>query len=100
MRGIRPYSSLRRQRGVSLFIVIVFVMMSMLLALWGARTSLFNEMIVGNDADYQRAYEASFARCYRTKAVGKAMAKRADDKDSKALVAKTLFHPERVKTND
>ena len=61
MRGIRPYSSLRRQRGVSLFIVIVFVMMSMLLALWGARTSLFNEIIVGNDADYQRAFEAAQA---------------------------------------
>lgn len=61
MRGIPPYNSLRRQRGVSLFVVIVFVMMSMLLALWGARTSLFNEMIVGNDADYQRAFEAAQA---------------------------------------
>ena len=50
--------------------------------------------------DYQRAYEASFSRCYRTKAVGKAMAKRADDKDSKALVAMTRFHPERVKTKN
>ena len=33
----------------------------MLLALWAARTSLFNEMIVGNDADYQRAFEAAQA---------------------------------------
>lgn len=51
----------KRQRGISLFIVVVLVMLSMLLALWGSRTSLFNEMIVGNDADYQRAFEAAQA---------------------------------------
>lgn len=50
-----------RQRGVSLLVVIVLVMLSMLLALWGSRTALFNELIVGNDADYQRAYEAAQA---------------------------------------
>ncbi len=50
-----------RQRGVALFVVIVFVMLSMLLALWASRTSLFSEMVVGNDADYQRAYEAAQA---------------------------------------
>jgi len=50
-----------RQRGISLFVVIVFVMLSMLLALWASRTSLFNELVVGNDADYQRAFEASQA---------------------------------------
>ena len=50
-----------QQRGVALFVVIVFVMMSMLLALWGSRTSLFTEMVVGNDADYQRAFEAAQA---------------------------------------
>lgn len=53
--------SQRRQQGVSLFVVIVFVMLSMLLALWAARSALFNEMIVGNDADYQRALEAAQA---------------------------------------
>lgn len=36
-------------------------MLSMLLALWASRTSLFNEMVVGNDADYQRAFEAAQA---------------------------------------
>ena len=46
---------------MSLFIVIVFVLLSMLLALWAARTSLFNEIVVGNDADYQRAFEAAQA---------------------------------------
>ncbi len=55
-RPLRP-----RQRGVALFVVIVFVMLSMLLALWASRTSLFNEMVVGNDADYQRAFEAAQA---------------------------------------
>ncbi|RMA61258.1 type IV pilus assembly protein PilX [Acidovorax sp. 100] len=51
----------KHQRGVALFVVIVFVMLSMLLALWASRTSLFNEMVVGNDADYQRALEAAQA---------------------------------------
>lgn len=49
----------QQQRGIALFVVIVFVMLSMLLALWASRTSLFNEMVVGNDADYQRAFEAT-----------------------------------------
>ena len=51
----------RRQRGVALFVVIVFVMLSMLLAIWSSRTALFGEMLVGNDADYQRAFEAAQA---------------------------------------
>lgn len=54
-------STAARQRGIALFVVIVFVMLSMLLALWASRTSLFNEMVVGNDADYQRAMEAAQA---------------------------------------
>ncbi len=57
---IQP-TRLRQQRGVALFVVIVFVMLSMLLALWASRTSMFNEMVVGNDADYQRAFEAAQA---------------------------------------
>lgn len=58
-----PQRPVRRhtQRGIALFIVIVFVMLSMLLALWASRTSFFNEMIVGNDTDYQRAFEAAQA---------------------------------------
>lgn len=50
-----------QQRGVALFTVIVFVLLSMLLAMWASRSSLFNEMVVGNDADYQRAFEAAQA---------------------------------------
>jgi len=48
-----------RQRGVSLLVVLVFVMLSMLLTVWASRTSLFTEMVVGNDADWQRAFEAA-----------------------------------------
>ncbi len=51
----------RRQRGISLFVVMVMVLLSTLLALWASRTSLFNEMITGNDSDYQRAFEAAQA---------------------------------------
>lgn len=49
------------------------------------------------DPDYQRAYEAAFTRCYRTRAVGWAMKGRENDADSRALVASTRFHPDRVK---
>jgi len=58
---IRCTPALPRQRGVALFAVVVFVMLSMLLALWASRTALFHEMIVGNEADYQRAYAAAEA---------------------------------------
>lgn len=59
-----PYTSntkntSRHQQGIALFVVIIFVMLSMLLALWASRTAIFNEMVVGNDADYQRAFEAA-----------------------------------------
>lgn len=53
--------TLSKQHGATLYVVIVLVMLSMLLALWASRTSIFGEMIVGNDADYQRAFEAAQA---------------------------------------
>lgn len=49
------------------------------------------------DPANQHAYEAAFSRCYRTKTIGRAMDSRSNDRDSKALVASTIFHPERVK---
>ena len=61
LRARQPHRDRRSQRGVALFVVIVFVLMSMLLALWASRTSMFNELVVGNDADYQRAFEAAQA---------------------------------------
>lgn len=59
--NIKNIAGTHGQRGVSLFVVIVFVMLTMLLALWASRTSYFNELVVGNDADYQRAFEAAQA---------------------------------------
>jgi type IV pilus assembly protein PilX len=49
----------RRQRGISLFVVMVIVLLASLLAVWAARSTLFGEMVVGADADYQRAFEAA-----------------------------------------
>lgn len=49
------------QRGVALFVVLVLVMLSMLLALWASRSALFNQMVISNDADYQRAFAAAQA---------------------------------------
>ena len=62
-QGLNQAHTARRknQQGIALFVVIVLVMLSMLLALWASRTSLFGEMLVGNDADYQRTFEAAQA---------------------------------------
>ena len=54
-----PSRTSHHQHGVALFVVIVVVLLSSLLVMWGARTSLFNELVVGNDADYQRAFAAA-----------------------------------------
>lgn len=54
-------ASRRHQGGISLLIVIVIVLLTMLMAVRAARTALFNERIVGNDADYQRTFEAAQA---------------------------------------
>jgi type IV pilus assembly protein PilX len=53
--------SRHQQRGVSLVIVLVMVMLSMLLVLGGTRMTVLNEALVGNDSDYQRAFEAAQA---------------------------------------
>ncbi|RYF84279.1 MAG: pilus assembly protein [Comamonadaceae bacterium] len=50
-----------RQRGIALVIVVVLVLVSALLALWGFRSTALNEAVVGNDADYLRAFEAAQA---------------------------------------
>lgn len=64
MRLIRTASSRPgklQQRGAALFIVLVLVLLAMLLGLWASRASLFNELVVSNDADYQRAFETAQA---------------------------------------
>ncbi|MDB5827150.1 MAG: hypothetical protein JWQ73_1370 [Variovorax sp.] len=50
-----------RQQGISLFVVMVVLLLSMLLVLWSSRTALFNELLTGTDSDYQRALEAAQA---------------------------------------
>lgn len=50
-----------RQKGIALYVVIVLVLLSMLLALWASRSALFGEVVVGNDADYRRTFEAAQA---------------------------------------
>jgi type IV pilus assembly protein PilX len=54
-------NSSANERGVSLLVVMVVLLLSMLLVLWASRTALFNEMVTGNDSDYQRAHEAAHA---------------------------------------
>ena len=51
----------KNQQGISLFVVLIIVLLSTLFVLWSSRKALFNEMVVGNDADYQRAFEAAQA---------------------------------------
>lgn len=51
----------KTQQGAALYIVVVLVLLSMLIALWASRSAIFNELVAGNDADYQRAFESSQA---------------------------------------
>ena len=48
-----------KQRGVSLLVVMVMMLLSSLLVLGGSRVSLMSEFLAGNDTDYQRAFEAA-----------------------------------------
>lgn len=50
-----------QQRGVTLVVVLVAVLLSALLVLWASRATLFSEMVVSNDADYQRAFQVAQA---------------------------------------
>lgn len=49
------------EKGIALFIIIIFVLLSTLLATWASRSAIFNEIILSNEADYQRAFEAAQA---------------------------------------
>ncbi|MGJ7486764.1 pilus assembly PilX family protein [Variovorax sp. LT2P21] len=57
----KAISSIQNQRGISLFVVLVMVLLTTLLVLWSSRTALLNELISGVDSDYQRALEAAQA---------------------------------------
>jgi type IV pilus assembly protein PilX len=56
-----PRHDLRRQRGVSLFIVLVVLLMVLILVLGGLMVTNMNESIVGNQADARRTYGAAEA---------------------------------------
>jgi len=57
----RHHQSLRRQRGVSLFIVLIILILALILVLGGLMVANMNESIVGNQADAQRTYSAAQA---------------------------------------
>lgn len=49
------------QRGFSLITVLVVLLLSLLLAFWSLRTLHLQEILTGNDGDYQRALQAAHA---------------------------------------
>ncbi|MEJ8292503.1 pilus assembly protein PilX [Delftia tsuruhatensis] len=55
------YPRPRHQQGIALYTVLIIVVLSMLLALWASRTAWFSEIVLGNDVDYQRTFEAAQA---------------------------------------
>lgn len=51
----------KSQQGVTLIVVLVMLLLTTLLILGSARLNLISERLAGNNADYQRAYEAAEA---------------------------------------
>jgi len=60
-RSIKQHRPLRHQRGVSLFIVLVIMLLSLIVVLGGLAAANLNESIVGNQSDSQRAFGAAEA---------------------------------------
>ncbi|OGB21179.1 MAG: hypothetical protein A3I66_20405 [Burkholderiales bacterium RIFCSPLOWO2_02_FULL_57_36] len=50
-----------RQRGISLIMVMLIMVLVVLTSLGASRSSFFNETVTGNEADYNRAYMAAEA---------------------------------------
>lgn len=61
MPPARRVAPATRHRGVALLVVLVFVLLSALLALGSARTAMINESLAGNLTDQQRAFMAAEA---------------------------------------
>ena len=59
--SILRHPARHRQRGVSLFIVMVILLLSLLVVLGALAVASLNESIVGNQSDAQRAYGAAEA---------------------------------------
>ena len=49
------------QQGISLFIVMIVVLLTAILVAMSFRSSIFNEYVIGNSAEYQRVTEAAQA---------------------------------------
>lgn len=54
-------NNLKKNRGITIFIVLIVVLVSALMAVWASRSAIFNQLIISNDADYQRAFAAAQA---------------------------------------
>jgi Tfp pilus assembly protein PilX len=54
-------AAFHHQRGVSLFIVLIILLLSLIVVLGGLQVANLNESIVGNESDAQRAYGAAEA---------------------------------------
>lgn len=52
---------LSKQRGVSLIVVLVFLLLAIISVLGAFRSSFLNEKMVGNESDYNRAFAAAEA---------------------------------------
>lgn len=50
-----------KQRGVSLIVVLIFLLLAIISVLGAFRSSLLNEKMVGNESDYNRAFAAAEA---------------------------------------
>lgn len=56
-----PPFTRKAERGIALIVVMVMLILGSILVLGSTRTSWFNETMVGNDSDYNRAYSAAEA---------------------------------------
>lgn len=54
-------ASLRRERGVSLIVVMVMLLLGTIIVLGSTRVGWLNEKLVGNQSDYQRTFAAAEA---------------------------------------
>lgn len=62
MNTMRPSLSVSRsERGITLIVVMVMLLLGSILVLGSTRTTWLNETMVGNDSDYNRAYAAAEA---------------------------------------
>lgn len=59
--SIKSRNPLYKQRGVSLVMVLIFLLLSIIAVLGAFRSGFLNEKIVGNESDYNRAFSAAEA---------------------------------------